>query len=143
MRKLPAVLLLFVLLLATVAVAASCDSAESSTATPEGAVNAVLDAMEDMNVSKMMACMDVSVSSEESAQVEEAFQMMKEMGMSFSIINREIRVLSETENSATVSVKCDIKASLMGQTQTQSMEENFDLVKVDGKWLLTGFPDEL
>ena len=142
MKKLPATLLLFVLLLSTVAVAVSCSNAESSTNTPEGTVNIMLDAMEDMNVSKMMECMDVSVSSEERDQIEGLFEMMKEMGMRFSITNRNIEVMTQTENTATVSVQCDLTASLMGQTQTQSMDENFELVKVDGKWLLTGFPED-
>ncbi|MFC2018068.1 hypothetical protein ACFLTQ_02050 [Chloroflexota bacterium] len=142
MKKLSAILLLFVLLLSTVVVATSCESGESST-TPTGTVNELFDAMEDMDVTKMMECMDISVSSQERSQVEATFQMMKEMGMSFSITNRDISVISETEDSAAVSAKCDIKATVMGQTQTQSMDETFDLVKVDGKWLLTGFPEEL
>lgn len=142
MRKSPAILLLFVLLLSTVIVAVSCDSAESNT-TPVGTVNTLLDSIEDLNVTKMMECMDVSMTGEESAQVEETFQMMKEMGMSISITNRNISVISETENTATVSVKCDMKATVMGQTQTQNMDETFDLVKVDDNWLLTEFPEEL
>ena len=142
MRKSLAILLLFVLLLSTLAVAVSCDSAESIT-TPTGAVNELFDAMEDMDVTKMMKCMDVSVSSQERSEVEAAFQMMKEIGMSFSITNRNISVVSETGDSATVSAKCDIRATVMGQTQTQSMDETFDLVKVDGRWLLTEFPEDL
>jgi len=142
MRKKSAILLLFVLLLSTVAVAVSCDSAESNT-TPTGTVNTLLDAFEDLDFNKMMECMDVSMTGEGGAQVEETFKMMKEMGMSISITNRNINVISETEDSATVSVKCDMKATLMGQTQTQNMDQNFDLVKVDGRWLLTEFPEEL
>lgn len=142
MRKLSAILLLFVLLLSTVVVAVSCESGESST-TPTGTVNELFDAMEDLDVTKMMECMDVSVSTQERAQVEEAFQMMKQLGMSFSITNRNISVISETEDRATVSAKCDIKATVMEETQTQSMDETFELVKVDGRWLLTGFPEAL
>lgn len=143
MRKLSAILLLFVLLLSTLAVSISCDNAESS-ATPTGTVNEVFDAMEDMDVTKMMECVDATnISSEARSEVEAAFQLMKEMGASFSITNRNIKVISETEDTATVSAKCDVKATFMGQTETDSMDQTFHLVKVDDKWLLTELPEDL
>lgn len=141
MRKSSAIRLLPVLLMATIVFATSCGGG-ASYATPVDTVNTFLDAYEDMDADKLLDCFDISISSEVREETEMTIEMMKEMGdWSISITNRDISIVSQTGDSATVSVRCDMKATFEGETQTDSVDDTWTLVKKDNKWLLTELPD--
>ena len=123
-----------------VIVAIGCKSSVAL-ATPEETVTSYLDATEDLDVGRMMDCLGGNITAEERRQAEEALKMMKDMGMSISITNRSINVVSQTEDSATVSVSAETRVTLGGETETESTNETMTLVKRDGKWLLEMLPD--
>jgi len=123
-----------------VIVAIGCKSSVSL-ATPEETVNSYLDAIEDLDSGRMMDCISMSITSEERKQLEESLNMMKDIGMSISITNRIINVVSQTEGSATVSFNYDMRMTFEGDTETESMNETWTLVKRDGKWLIEMLPD--
>ncbi|MFC2000282.1 hypothetical protein ACFLXE_05945 [Chloroflexota bacterium] len=140
MKNLARAGVILTLILMLLIVAIGCKSSVAL-ATPEETVTSYLDATEDLDVGRMMDCVGVNVSAEERRQAEEAFKMMKDMGMSISITNRSINVVSQTEDSATVFVSAETRATFGGETETESMNETFTLVKRDGKWLLEMLPD--
>ena len=109
-----------------------------SYATPEDTVNAVLDAMEDLDADKYLDCLvPEALTSEERMEMKAAVKLMKEMDVSISITNRDISVVSETEDSAIVSVSYDVKTTLEGETETGSEDKTWTLVKRNDKWLFT------
>lgn len=107
-------------------------------ASPEGTVNSLLDAWEDIDADKMLDyVVPENVTEEMRQEMEEGIETWKEMDASLSITNRDISVVSRTEDSATVSVSFDVKVRAQGETQTERFDETWTLLKRDDKWLLT------
>lgn len=120
-------------------VATSCGCGVSY-ASPEATVNAALDAKQALDADKELGCMVPEAVTDEMRQVtREVYEELKRQGVSVSIVNRDISVVSQTEDSATVSVSYDVKFTVEGETQTASDDATWTLVKRDGKWLIAGF----
>ena len=129
-----------------IAMVSGCSSGASYD-TPEDTVNSYLNAYEKLDFMNMLACILPVASNEEMRTdveelVEEFKDMMKDMNISFSINNRNIEVISRTEDSAIVAVSYDMELTYMDETETESSIETFTLVKSDGKWLLTEMTGE-
>jgi len=112
-------------------------------ATPEKTVNTFLDAYEALDMDKALRLV-VPEAAGERAFLETRFEVrrrMKWQGISFSYTNRNISVLSQTEDKATVSVSFDEETTVvMGGKKTKSVDETWTLVKRDGKWLFVEVP---
>ncbi len=48
-------------------------------------------------------------------------------------------MLSQTEDEATVEVEFDLETTVFDETEEEHVTEPFNLVKEDGKWLISEF----
>lgn len=129
----------FVLTFVLLVVVVGCDNGVSLS-TPADTVNAYFNAVEKMDAAGMMDCSS-HTTSDDLQYMENVYQMYNKMGMSVSFSNRDIEVISQTEDSATVSVSFNTTLTFMGETETQSVNETWQLIKRDDTWLFTELPD--
>lgn len=130
----------FVLTFVLLVVVVGCDNGVSLS-TPTDTVNAYFNAVEKMDAAGMMDCSSHTTTSDDLQYMENVYQMYNKMGMSVSFSNRDIEVISQTEDSATVSVSFNTTLTFMGETETQSVNETWQLIKRDDTWLFTELPD--
>jgi len=55
------------------------------------------------------------------------------------ISNLKTKVLSQTEDEATVEADFDVEITGFDETEEEHITEPFNLVKEDGKWLISEF----
>ena len=120
---------LAVVLLLGGSIAACGGGSESS---PEDTVRGALQAMEDLDAKKMASYFVEDVREQIEEGMGYAFGLIDEV----SIYNIETRVVSESEDRATVEMAFDGDVTVFGQTETEHTEDTVSLVKVNGKWLI-------
>ena len=67
--------------------------------------------------------------------MELAFALIDEIKIS----NMKTKVLSQTEDEATVEVEFDLETTVFDEPEEEHVAESFDLVKEDGEWLISEF----
>ena len=94
-----------------------------------------LEAMEAMDAEEMAAYFTEELREEVEFGMEVAFVFIDETEIS----NVKTKVLSQTEDEATVEADFDVETTGFDETEEEHITEPFDLVKEDGKWLISEF----
>ena len=102
---------------------------------PEDTVRGALRAMEAMDAEKMVTYFTEEMSEDVEFGMEVVFALIDEIKIS----NVETKVLSQTEDEATVEVEFDLETTVFDETEEEHVTEPFNLVKEDGKWLISEF----
>jgi hypothetical protein len=102
---------------------------------PEDTVRGALEAMEAMDAEKMVTYFTEEMSEDVEFGMEVVFALIDEIKIS----NVETKVLSQTEDEATVEVEFDLETTVFDETEEERVTEPFNLVKEDGKWLISEF----
>ncbi|MGB2855724.1 MAG: hypothetical protein WBC61_03635 [Dehalococcoidia bacterium] len=102
---------------------------------PEDTVRGALEAMEAMDAEKMVTYFTEEMSEDVEFGMEVVFALIDEIKIS----NVETKVLSQTEDEATVEVEFDLETTVFDETEEEHLTETYDLVKEDGKWLISEF----
>ena len=132
--------LLAVFLLMILVGGVSCQSkttAKYTTATPEGTIRLYLDAQCKLDAEKVAQCYVKEDRERVRANAEQGFISI----YSFSVEKVKIKVVSQTEDTAKVVVRCDKIVSpawSKGEYQDvyKDQVDEFDLVKQNRKWLI-------
>jgi len=91
--------------------------------------------MEAMDAEKMVTYFTEEMSEDVEFGMEVVFALIDEIKIS----NVETKVLSQTEDEATVEVEFDLETTVFDETEEEHVTEPFNLVKEDGKWLISEF----
>ena len=102
---------------------------------PEDTVRGALEAMEAMDAEEMATYFTEEMSEDVEFGMEVVFALIDEIKIS----NVETKVLSQTEDEATVEVEFDLETTVFDETEEEHVTEPFNLVKEDGKWLISEF----
>jgi uncharacterized protein YprB with RNaseH-like and TPR domain len=102
---------------------------------PEDTVRGALRAMEAMDAEEMGTYFTEELREEVEFSMELAFVFIDEIKIS----NVKTKVLSQTEDEATVEADFDIETTGFDETEEEHVTESFNLVKEDGKWLISEF----
>ena len=111
-----------------------CGGGESG---PEGAVRGMFKAMEAKDAEKMGEYFAEDVREDVVAMMEFSFALID----SIKISNLKLTVASQTENTATVDFEYDYEIEAFDETDKSHESDTIDLVKVDGKWLISEPPE--
>jgi len=114
---------------------------ESPYATPERTVNTYLDALEDMDSGKMMDCIQLGPETDMIRSLIEGTinaykDMLEEGDISIKIVDRDVYLIEQTDDTAKVSISYTTETTASGYTQQSSGSDIIDMVKVDDKWLM-------
>jgi hypothetical protein len=98
-------------------------------------VRGALGAMEAMDAEEMATYFTEELREEVEFGMEVFFVFIDEIKIS----NVKTKVLSQTENEATVEVEFDLETTGFDETEEEHITEPYNLVKEDGKWLISEF----
>ena len=104
-------------------------------ASPEDTVQDALKAMEAMDAEEMATYFTEELREDVEFGMELAFVFIDEIKIS----NLKTKVLSQTEDEATVEADFDVETTVFDETEEEHVTEPFNLVKEDGKWLISEF----
>lgn len=113
----------------TVMAVGGCGGSSSPEATVKGAFVAV----QEMDAEKLGSYFTEDIREEVVAGADLAFSLIDKIEIS----NLKVKTVSQTEDAATVETEYDYKVTLFGQSNTDHRSNILELVKVDGKWLIT------
>ena len=99
---------------------------------PEAAVEGVLKAFGAEDAEKVASYFPEDEREEVIAMLEFSFGFVENLKVS----NIETRLVSETGNTATVDAEWDITGTILGEEDTDHVEDTMKLEKIDGKWLI-------
>lgn len=102
---------------------------------PEETIHNALQAMEEGDAEKFAGYFTEDLREEVEFGMAFAFALIEDVEISKVIT----RIVSQTSNEATVEFEYDMKARVFDEIQEDHVEEVIDLVKVDGKWLMSEF----
>lgn len=102
---------------------------------PEDTVRGALDAMDAMDAEKMASYFTEDVRDDVEVGMQFAFSMIDDMEIS----DVKIEVLSQSEDDAVVRFECNVKTTAFEQTEEGPTEQTLNLVKEDGRWLISEF----
>ena len=130
--------LLAAFLLIVLAGGMSCQSkTQYTTATPEGTIRLYLNAQCQLDAEKVAQCFVKEAREKARTDAEQGFKQI----YSFSVEKVKIKVVSQTDDTAKVEVRCDkIVSPLWSKGEYRDVYKDqvneFDLVKQDGEWLI-------
>ena len=100
---------------------------------PEATVKGMFKAMEAKNAEKVGSYCTEDIREDVVSAMEFTFELVD----SIKITNLKTSVASQTEDTATVDVEWDFEIKAFGETSKEHQSDSIDLVKVDGKWLIS------
>jgi len=100
---------------------------------PEATVKDMFKAMAAKNADKVGSYCTEDIREDVVSTMESAFTLID----SIKITNMKTSVASQTEDTATVDAEYDLEMKAFGQTNKEHQSDTIDLVKVDGKWLIS------
>lgn len=100
---------------------------------PEATIDGAMKALEAKDAEKLGSYFIEDIRGEVVFWAEMAFELFDEIEVS----NLKMNVVSQTEEKATVEVEYDYEVTAFGETNKDHQSNTIDLVKVDGKWLIT------
>lgn len=100
---------------------------------PEATVRGAFKAMEAKDAEKLATYFTEDVNDEMVAEAQQYFDIFD----SIKIANLKLTVVSQTEDAATIEAEYDFELKAFGQTSQEHQSDTMDLVKVNGKWLIT------
>jgi len=100
---------------------------------PEATVQGMFNAMAAKNADKVGSYCTEDIREDVVSTMESAFTFVD----SIKITNLKTSVASQTEDTATVDFEYDIEIKAFGETNKDHQSDTIDLVKVDGKWLIS------
>lgn len=124
--------LVAVLVLAVVLVSAVFGCGGGSDSGPEKAVRGALKALEEMDAEKLSTYFTAESREDLIVGMDLAFALIDE----FKIFNVVTKVVSQTEDRATVEGEWDIEITEIDETEKDHVVQPIELVKVDGEWLI-------
>jgi len=98
---------------------------------PEATVRAAFDAMENKDAEKLGSYFTEDVREEVEMWAEIIFDIAD-----IEISNLETKVISQSDDEATVKVEYDYEITAFGQTEEDHQSTDIEMVKEDGKWLI-------
>jgi hypothetical protein len=103
---------------------------------PEDTVRNAFKAMAAMDAEKMATYFVEDVREDVELGMEFAFAMLDKI----KITNLKTTVASQTDDEATVEFEFDLETTAFDETEEEHVEDSIDLVKENGKWLISELP---
>ena len=100
---------------------------------PEATVKDMFKAMAAKNADKVGSYCTEDIREDVVSTMESAFTLID----SIKITNMTTSLASQTEDTATVDAEYDFEIKAFGETSKEHQSDSIDLVKVDGKWLIS------
>jgi hypothetical protein len=102
---------------------------------PEDTVKNAFKAMAAMDAEKMATYFTEELREDIELGMEFAFAMVDKIKIS----NLKTTVSSQTDDEATVEFEFDLETTAFDETEKEHVEDSIDLVKENGKWLISEF----
>ena len=103
------------------------------TSGPEAAVQGMFKAMAAKNADKVGSYCTEDIREDVVSTMNVSFALID----SIKITNLKTTVASQTEDAATIDAEWDFEMKAFGETSKEHQSDSIDLVKVDGKWLIS------
>lgn len=103
------------------------------TSGPEAAVQGMFKAIAAKNADKVGSYCTEDFREDTVSAMEFFFSMVD----SIKITNMKTSIASQTDDTATVDMEYDMEVKVSGETEKSHESDSIDLVKVDGKWLIS------
>ena len=100
---------------------------------PEATVRGAFKAMQAKDAEKMASYFTEDITQEMVDEMQATFDIFD----SIKITNLKMTVTSQTEDAATIDAEWDFEVKAFGETNQEHQSDTIDLVKVNGKWLIT------
>jgi hypothetical protein len=100
---------------------------------PEATVQGMFKAMEAKDADKVGSYCTEDIREDVVSTMKFTFALVD----SIKITNLKTIVASQTEDAATVDAEWDFEMKAFGETNKEHQSDSIDLVKVDGKWLIS------
>jgi len=100
---------------------------------PEATVKGMFNAMAAKNADKVGSYCTEDIREDVVSTMKFSFALVD----SIKITNLKMTVALQTEDAATVDAEWDFEMKAFGETSKEHQSDSIDLVKVDGKWLIS------